>query len=168
MKKSYLLIGGSLLLLLIGYQFAFKTTLAMWQEHTQLAAQLVPTADMSVQPAYLWRKSANLDKIIKNYKLDSAVFRNNVINRVSALAEINHVKLTGVPMDDPLYHTPHFIIQKLIFTGDFFDLLKMVNQLQNTNGIGMLRSVAWKQEKSQFREMKSKKLDLEVFLEIYR
>jgi hypothetical protein len=168
MKKTYWLTGGSFLLLLIGYLLAFKSTITLWQEHKRLAQQLSQSADISVQPAYLSRKSANVDSIVRSYRIDSAAFRNNVISNVATIAEANRVKLTTIPPDDPLYHTPHFIIQKLIFNGDFFDLLKMVNQLQNTNGIGMLRSVAWKREKNQFRDTKTDEVNLEVFLEIYR
>ncbi|MES2275326.1 MAG: hypothetical protein V4592_04840 [Bacteroidota bacterium] len=166
-NKQYWLIAGTALLLVICYQLAFKNTLQAWAVHRQLQQQLLQSADVSTEPAYIARKNNNLDQIIKTYRIDSVIFRNNVVNDIARLAEQEQVKLTVVPADDALYHTPRFIIQKLNFEGGFFPLLKLVDQLQNTPGIGMLRSIAFKTQKLSSGES-AKKLNMEIYLEIYR
>ena len=70
-----------------------------------------------------------------------------------------------VPLQDPLYHTDHFIIQKLDFEGDFFALTKVFNQLQATSGIGVVRAVSYKVIGLRSGENDGKKLELEVYLE---
>jgi hypothetical protein len=167
-NKQYLLIGGTILLLALSYQLAFKNTLNAWSLHRQLQQDLSQSTDISTQPAYVARKNRNLDQIIKAYQLDSVTFRNNAVNTIARLAEQEQVKLTVIPTDDAIYHTPHFIIQKLNFEGGFFALLKLADILQSTPGIGMLRSASWKTQKQSPADEKSKKLSLEIYMEIYR
>lgn len=167
-KKTYLLIAGTILLLLISYELAFKKTVSAWQLHRQLQQQLTAATDMSTAPDYLFRKNKNLDQLIKSYRLDSVTFRNNVVNTIAGLAEQEQVKFTIIPADDPLYHPPRFIIQKLDFEGDFFSLLKLVNSLQTASGVGILRSVSLKTKKLIPGDDRSKKLNLEIYMEICR
>ncbi|MFI5161956.1 MAG: hypothetical protein ACHQHN_11800 [Sphingobacteriales bacterium] len=164
-KKDYLLIAGSIFLLLIGYELAFKTTVDAWQTHKQLQAQLAQSTDLSYQPGYLERQNGNLDKIIALYKTDTTAFRSNSISAISLLAEKEQVKLNDVPVEDPVYHTARFTIQKLSFEGEFFNLLKFLGQLQKTSGIGIVRSVDFKIIGLHQGASDNKKLVLEIFLE---
>jgi len=167
-KKEYLLILASIVLLWLSYKLAFKGTIEAWQNNRQLKTQLTRSTDLSYQPGYLERKNSNLDKILKLYKADTAAFRNNSINIISAIAEKESVKLSEVPMQDPFYHTDKFIIQKLGFEGDFFSLTKVLHQLQLTNDIGIIRSATYKMSGTNPTTQKDKKLVLEVCLEIAR
>lgn len=167
-RKPYFVVAGSLLLATICYELAFKKTFEAWQTHVHLAQEALQASDISTAPVYLARKNSNLDQIINTYKMDSVNFRNNVVNKIADLAEQQKVKFTIIPADDPLYHTPRFILQKLDFEGDFFSLLKLSNQLQETSGIGMLRSVSWKAKKLAQNDARDKKLVLEVYMEISR
>jgi hypothetical protein len=164
-KKEYLFIASVIIILLIGYQFAFKKTLEAWQISKQLKAQIAQASDLSIQPAYLDRKNANLSKIIGFYKTDTVAFRSNIINTISSIAEKEQVKLSEVPLKDPLFHNDKFIVQKLSFEGNFFTLTKVLNQLQLTTGIGMVRSVTYKipREKS---GANGERNILEIYLEL--
>jgi hypothetical protein len=164
-KKEYLLIAASIVLLLLCYQFAFKRTIEAWQINKHLKAQLAQAADLSYQPAYLERKNNNLSKIIARYKTDTVAFRSNTISIISSIAEKENVKLSEVPLQDPLYHTDKFIVQKLNFEGSFFALTKVLNQLLATSGIGSVRAATYKVVGLRQGNDDAKKLVLEVYLE---
>ncbi|WP_259071771.1 hypothetical protein HDF24_25505 [Mucilaginibacter sp. X4EP1] len=167
-KKEYLLVAGTIIAVLICYQLAFKKTIMAWQLNKQLNTQLTQASDLNVQPAYLERKSANLSKITALYKTDTTAFRSNVISNIAGIAEKENVKLSEVPLQDPSFHTDKFIIQKLDFEGDFFSLTKVLKQLQSTPQIGMLRSVSYKSIGIRSNSDESKKLVLEVYLELVK
>ena len=168
LKKEYLLIAASIVLLLLSYQLAFKKTIEAWQANKQLKAQITQASDLNYQPAYLERKNTNLSKIINLYKTDTISFRSIIISTISAIAEKENVKLSEVPVQDPLFHTDKFIIQKLNFEGGFFALTKVLNQLQATKNIGMLRSLDYKTVGVRSNSDETRKLVLEVYLELAR
>lgn len=146
-KKQYLLIAATIVLLLLSYRFAFKRTIEAWQINKNLKAQIAQSSDLSLQPAYLERKSNNLNKILSLYKTDTVAFRSNIINTISLIAEKEGVKLSDVPLQNSLYRSDKHMIQKLSFEGMYFSLVKLLNQLQNSPGIGVVRSVTLKMQK---------------------
>jgi hypothetical protein len=164
-KKEYLLIAGSIVLLLLCYRLAFSKTIAAWQVNKALKSQLAQASDLSYQPAYLERKNNNLSKIISRYKTDTVAFRSNAISAISSIAEKENVKLSEVPLQDPLYHADQFIIQKLNFEGGYFALTKVLDQLQATSGIGAVRAATYKVIGIRLGAEDEKKLVLEVYLE---
>lgn len=164
-RKDYLLIAATIILFLLCYQLAFRKTLEAWQTNRQLKTQLAQAADLSYQPAYLQRKNHNLDKIIAFYKTDTAAFRSNSISAIASIAEKEQVKLSEVPVQNPLYRADEFTIQKLRFEGGFFPLIKVLDQLQALRDIGIIRSVAFKTTETRSATAPAKKLTLEVYLE---
>jgi len=164
-KKEYILIAATIILLLASYQLAFKKTVEAWELNKQLKNQLTQTTDLSFQPGYLERKNANLTTILNLYKTDTTTFRSNTITTIASIAEKEDVKLSEVPLEDPLYHTDRFIIQKLSFEGSFFALTKVFNQLQTTKGVGVVRSATYKLTGAKSNNDAVKKLVLEVYLE---
>jgi hypothetical protein len=165
-KKEYLLIGGTILLLWLGYQLALKKTMEAWQLNKQLKSQLAQSADLTVQPAYTERKNYNLDIIINRYKTDTVQFRSNIINIIASIAEKQGVKLSEVPLQDPLFHTDKYIVQKLSFEGGYFDLIKTLDQLQKTTGIGIVRSVGIKTIITRSATGNIRKVMMEIYLEM--
>jgi len=167
-KKEYLLVAGTILLLLVSYQLAFKKTIEAWQIHKQLRAQLAQATDLSYQPGYPERKNSNLSKIIDHYKEDSVAFRSSSINTLASIAEKENVKLSEVPIQDPLFHADKFIIQKLNFEGDFFALTRVLHQLPAVSGIGFVRAATYKVTGRNINSDETKKLVLEVYLELVK
>lgn len=165
LKKEYLLVAGSILLLIVSYQLAFKRTIEAWQLHGRLQKELAQANGAVNQPAYLERKSHNLDQIISLYKTDTTIFRSNTISAIASIAEKENVKLSEVPTQDPIYHNDTFIIQKLDFEGDYFALAKVFNLLQSTKNIGVPRSVIFRTVKAKASEEDSKKLIMEIYFE---
>ena len=165
-KNEYFLIAGTLLLLFLSYELAFKKTLEAWQLNSNLKSRLLQSNNIAVQPEYLKRKNTNLDKLIGLYKADTTVLRNNLINIVSLLANKENVKLSEVPVQDPANISEHFIIERLHFEGDYFSLMRLSEKLQKENNIGMVRSESWKVSELNTSSNKVKKLGLEMLLEI--
>lgn len=164
-KREYVLIAASILLLIISYRLAFKKTMEAWQERSRLKKELSQSAGVALQPAYLNRKNHNIDQIINLYKTDTVAFRSNAISAIASIAEKENVKLSEVPTQDPVYHTDKLIIQKLDFEGDYFALTRMLNDLQSTKGIGVCRSATFKVLITRTSIVEVKKLVLEVYLE---
>lgn len=165
-KNEYALLIGTLLLLVLGYQLAFKKTIEAWQLHKELTAKLSASQSLGGQPDYLERKNSNLTKLIKLYQADTTALRSNLINNITLLADRQNVKLAEVPAQDAGLSTAHFIIEKLDFEGDYFSLLKMSSLLQKQSTIGIIRSENWKVTGLRNNGDKIKKLVLEVCLEI--
>lgn len=164
-KKEYLFIAAVLILLSISYQLAFKKTLEAWQVNKQLKAQIAQASDLSIQPAYLDRKNNNLSKIIALYKTDTIAFRSNIISTISLIAQKGNVKLSNVPLEDPLFRNDNFRIQKLSFEGGYFDLLKVLDALNNYKNIGVTRAVLFRLVNSAPNNSENKKLTMELYVE---
>ena len=160
------MIAGTIVLLYISYQLAFKKTIGAVRIHQRLSAAITSASDLSYQPGYMERKSKNLDAIINKYQMDSLSLRGNTIARVSAIADKEHVKLSEVPDQDPLYRNEHFIIQRLDFEGDYFSLTRMLHQLESTDGMGVPRSMVWKAVDKVPGNHTDKKLVLQVCFEM--
>ena len=167
-KKEYLLLAAALMLLLGCYQLAFKKTIAAWQLHHHLEARLAQSSDLSVQPAYLLRKSANLSKTLELYLADTVTFRSIAINRLSSIAQSEGVKLSELPQTDAAFHTSKFIIEKLDFDGDYFALTRVLDRLYLSKGTGIIRSATYKILTVSKDADELKKTVLEVYIEITR
>jgi len=165
-KKEYVLIAATLILLVASYRFAFKNTIEAWQMHHSLITKLDQSADLSYQPQYLERKLNNLNKTIGLYMADTTELRNNIISTIASVAEKQNVKLTEVPVQDVSYSNEKYGIEKLGFEGDYTSLLKLANALQSTAKIGLIRSETFKSVEVRTSTDKTKKLILELYLEI--
>jgi len=165
-KNQYLLAGAVVLLLFVGYRFAFKNTIIAWQMRSDLQAQLNRAADTRYQPGYLARKNRNLSNVVRQYQADTTGFRSNSINDIALMAEKQNAKLTEVPTPEPFYRSNELIIQKLGFEGDFFALTKLLRQLETTPGIGAVRSATYRAIGLHGNTDEQKKLILEVYIEI--
>lgn len=166
-KNEYFLIAGTILLFLLCYQLAFKKTIEVWQINKNLKMTLNKSSDLSNQPVYLERKNGNLSKILNHYKTDTINFRSNTISIIASIAAKERVKLSEVPLQDPIFHTDQFIIQKLNFEGTFFALTKVLNNLQATSGIGSIRSANYKVTGLNSKNDGPKKIILEIYLESF-
>ncbi|WP_121810192.1 hypothetical protein [Mucilaginibacter kameinonensis] len=163
-KKDYLLVLVVVILALAGYELAFRHTLEANDLNKQLQEQLAQQHNVADQPGYTDRKNANLDRIITLYRADTVTYRSNAINTIALMADRNQAKFVSAPGPDKNYRTETYMIQKLSFSGDFFSLLKLLNQLQAARGTGMLRSCSFRAPAKQ--DGPAAGILLDVFLEI--
>ena len=73
--------------------------------------------------------------------------------------------MSDVPLQNTLYRNDKYIIQKLSFEGGYFALLKVLNQLQNADRIGMIRSFVLKMQKAN-SNADAGKIVMDVYFEI--
>ena len=162
-QKEYLFFSGIVLMAIIGYQLAFKRTIAAWQLNHKLKDQLSSSMNLSYQPDYQKRKNANLDRINERYQADTLTFRTNSINIISGIAAKHNVKLSEVPMQDQAFHSDKFIIQKLTFEGDYSLLTKMLHDLHDARNIGVIRSATYRLSKAE-----EKMVMIDIYMEILK
>jgi hypothetical protein len=165
-KKDYLLALISLLLVVAGYELAFKRTLDARGVNVQLREQLAQQHSAADEPAYTERKNTNLNSVIGLYHADTISYRSDAINTIALIAEKNNVKLDGAPVQDKSYRTEKYLFQKLTFSGDFFSLLKLLYQLQGANGTGMLRSCTFRSRERRDAPAGNKTILLDVLFEV--
>jgi len=158
---NYLLITGTLCLLLISYQLAFKNTLEAWKLNKKLNEQ-IDGVTLSEQPAYLQRQDKAMAAVIRSYRADTLNYRNNIVSQISEAGDKEHVRIVEVPIQTDL-STRQYLVQKVNLKGDFFALLRTLNHLQQLNGIGYVRSLLLKKNRNQ-NQIKE---DNEVVMEVY-
>jgi len=165
-KKEYWLIAGTIVLILLCYQLAFKKTIAAFQVNSRLKTQLTQASDVAYQPGYLERKTKNLEMILARYQADTLSLRGNTLATIASIAEREDVKLSGVPNQDPAFNTGHFIIQKLDFEGNYSALVKTLNHLEEQQNIGVPRSVTLKAVEERTSDKAARKTVMEILMEI--
>lgn len=162
------LIAGSVILLFVSYQLAFKNTIDAWQMNRNLKAKLAGSSDLSYQPGLSERKIKNLDKILNQFRSDSAAFRGNTIGKISRITSQQGVTLSEIPSDEPGFHTDQFIIERLRFEGDFRSYLKALDQIEQSPEVGFVRQVTIKEKpKNGVSDLKGN-VTMELLLEIVK
>jgi len=76
--------------------------------------------------------------------------------------------MSEVPTQDAIYHTDHFIIQKLKLEGDFFSLIKVLHQLEGKPRTGFLRSIQVSSVKQRTGAGDVQKLVMEIAVEFVK
>lgn len=141
LKKDYLLLGGSILLLIMAYRFAFSRTVAEWHLHRNLTAQVAASHTLDDQPAYMERKTANLAAVIRRYRADTTLFRTGSLNSIALIAQRHEARLVSIPSADAQADTGKVLTEKVTLQGHYANLLSTADELSRTSGIGWLRSV---------------------------
>lgn len=160
----YSLMILALVLLLLCYQFGFRKTILAYDEYLDLKNASAAEFGAVYQPDYNKRMNANLDRILDFYKADTTSLRNGVINRIAVIAQKANVKIIDVPPPDPNRDSSAITIQKLSFRGSFFSLLKVLDTLQQTSGLGFVRYVEIGVGKSRLQDQNDKMLNMKIFL----
>lgn len=155
------MIAGSLVLLLVSYQLAFKETLNSWQINRQLTEQVEGMDNLSDQPGLTGRKYSNLEKILDQYRVDTARFKANLVTNLSILAEKNDVRLTGVPEPNLNGFYNHLKINLIVLQGPYYNLVKFLYSTEDRVSIGRIRSVKINKTNAQDSEVSN--LEMTVY-----
>jgi hypothetical protein len=167
-KKEYLLICGTIILLIASYRLAFRKTIEQWHLHSELKAKLANANNANYQPDYVQRKNSNLNKIIRLYKADTGLFRNNSVNTVSLIAQHNNASVVNIPLQDMQQDTGRIITEELTLNGNYFNLLKTATALQDAQGVGWMRAMSIGKLKAPNGLGESTKLKMELYVEIIK
>ncbi|MGY4538132.1 hypothetical protein ACVW0P_002552 [Mucilaginibacter sp. UYNi724] len=165
--RKYILWAALVAFLLICYQLAFKPTIEAWSNNRVLTANAAQSNTETTKPLYQVRKKRNLDTLIARFRIDTAVFRNQVLNKIGLIAQKQNVRLTDIPVPDALSSTGSYLIQKLVMEGEYNALLYTLDQMRSTAEIGFIRSVAL-QMPDRDRLTKQQVLHMTVYVETIR
>jgi len=165
--KKYMLWAGLAVFMFICYQLAFKPTIEAWNYNQELKERAAASNTANGKPLYQVRKKRNLDTLIARFRIDTAVFRNQVLTRTGLVSQKQNVRLTDIPMPDALSSAGGYLVQKLILEGKYADLLRTLDQLRSTAEIGFIRSVAL-QMPDRDKPAKQQVLHMTVYVETIR
>lgn len=150
---------AAVFLLFLGYQLAFKQTIEAWQVNKELHQQLESGEELVAQPGFTKRKAVNLERALELYKVDTATFRSKLITTMSLLGEKHDLRMVEIPKT--VADTMHDSYQhRVILEGNYHNMIRFLNDAENTKGYGQLRSVEVYSDKNNSIEKNELRLQL--------
>ncbi|MFD0766146.1 hypothetical protein ACFQZI_14880 [Mucilaginibacter lutimaris] len=153
--------------LFICYQLAIKNTLMAWQINRQFRTDLAASAGISAQPGYLVRKQKNLQGIVERYSADSNAFRSAVITGTALIANRRNIVVSTIPLQEPGLQTIRTAVERVNFTGGYFQLLQALRDMEDAKDLGLLRSVKFSLLRAPGQQT-AKTLEMSVYLQVIK
>ncbi|OOQ58324.1 hypothetical protein [Mucilaginibacter pedocola] len=141
--RKYWITAGTLLVLLLCYQLAFKKTIAASQLYSRLSQQVTANDGLSLQPAFLERQYQTITALASSYHVDTANYRTQLLSKLAPLADSCHITLINIPKSNTSADG-RITRQQIGAKGDFFSLLRFYALAEKQKGTGMASSVSWK------------------------
>lgn len=148
-QKNIGLIIGSILMLLICYQFGIDKTIAQYNEYDRLSQQQNLFENMPKQMAVLNQKKRYYDSILVAYQLKGTSIQNNLIKAINAFSDDKGITVVG--FEEPyLEEREDLTIKTYRFTlgGEFNDLLALIHQLEQKTKFGEVISLDFEKKKN--------------------
>ena len=159
-QKCYLLFGGLILFLFIGYQFSFSDTFVLLSEINSKEQKLVWLKEKEKELPAL---KAKMDEFENAYsKGDSTAVRDKLTAYISDFAEKNNCLVTEIPVNSS-FKNENLNVQTNTFTvkGNYHNLLSLLNKLENEyKYVSKIMSARF----FSVRDLQSKKKDLYLTL----
>lgn len=140
-KKSWMLLGGFVLFLLLGYQFSFKDTFTVLNEIKEKEQKLTWLKDKEKELPALKTKMHEFEKAYA--KTDSIAVRDKLTAYISDYSDQHQCIVTEIPTNS-FFKNDHLNVQTNTFTikGEFKNLVTLVHQLEKDfNYLAKLMSV---------------------------
>ncbi|MCJ8212046.1 hypothetical protein MUY27_20180 [Mucilaginibacter sp. RS28] len=166
LKPEIVMIGSAILILWVAYQLAISKTVAAWQLHQKLSKQTDRT-ELSIPSSYQERINQNLAGLTQVYTADSLTFHSRLIRHLSELADQQQIKLADLPEAGNL-STGKLNYQTVTFEGDYFHLLKALDQLEQKQGVGYIRSLTFERPVLNGPDNNPKPVRLKIYMAILR
>ena len=132
-----------LLVLLVFYQLTLRHTLKNYQDFKAMNQEFPGFSMLSVSPTYTRSRLAKVNQQYDSFMVDVLNWKNNLWNNVTRLSQRYNCAVIGYPafkksnLNQTLLYK-----QEVIFSGRYFDLLKLILELESIKGIGKLSSVS--------------------------
>lgn len=147
-QKNKLLIPLVVLGLILAWTLAFSNTFNAILLHRTLLKESSEASDLSFNPKYLLRKQDALNNILKGYKVDKD-WVDRLWMRSSVLAANGNVGL-DYTLAKSLAETDSTrtgTVQSLYFYGNYIQLIKLMDTLEKSSGIGKISAIQVKAPK---------------------
>ncbi|RQO69374.1 hypothetical protein DBR43_14910 [Pedobacter sp. KBW06] len=134
--------------LLLSWFLAFSKTFDAILLHRKLNVDTVQENDISFNPVYVQRKQAALDRILKGYQVGED-WSDLLWMRGSEIAAKHRVGIeyTAANTSSESDSTTVGRLQSLKFYGNFVQLVKLIDTLEKTSGIGKISAMQIKAPK---------------------
>ena len=162
-RKVQLLAVGGLLFMLLIYYWAVKPTLDMLSENKRINQQIALSENAPQKMQDMEHRLLNLQKLTKNYTLDSTESENELVGVLSMFCNSHKLELYKVhPVS--LQEEKNYFIETSTFSvrGNYTDLLKLVYDLEQIDRKGRVVSTSF----HSFVDPKIRKMVLETTIYI--
>ena len=165
--KLYLLLGGFILILIIAYNVAIKSTISTIREYRELKQKSTEAADLPAQCAALQNQLKHLNRLyfdaVKGIDDTHEIF----LNKLGRLAAQYNAAVIDYPAEHNFEASSVRIETHIaVLKGDFSDLLKVLYELEVNERIGRLVSVEYYTEIN--RKTKVRSLFMRIYIQNYR
>ncbi len=129
-QKCYLLFGGLVLFIFVGYKFSFSDTFTVMNEITEKQEKLRWLKEKEKELPALKAKMAEFEKTYS--KNDSTAVRDKLTAYISDFSENNECLVTEIPVNSS-FKNDNLKVQTNTFTvrGNFHNLLSLLYKLEN-------------------------------------
>ena len=144
--------------LLLSWFLAFSKTFDAIMLHRKLNAASAQENDISFNPVYVQRKQAALDRILKEYQVGEE-WSDLLWMRGSEIAAKQNVGIEYTATKVSLESDSTMVgrVQSLKFYGDFLQLVKLIDTLERSSGIGKISALQIKAPKQDFVNERARK-----------
>jgi hypothetical protein len=141
-KKNKFLLLSFCLALYLSYHFAIAKTWFYYQKSKQNQAIANTTTNSPVLLAKLKLKEKQLDKLLATNNGNEALFQKELLKNIALHCESLQLKITD-------FKEPHYFVSqntlvnsyRFSVSGSYVGVLKLLNKLENTAGMGVVRHV---------------------------
>lgn len=138
-NKNILLLLGFLIMLFIGYVFAFSETASVYSNYTALKKQEAIAQTFPKKKFNLEKKKTYYDSLLKYYRISDTSLQNNLLNTIERFAVDENLKIIS-------FEKPHIFKDKgytvltysFIVSGDYSSIINLSYQLEQKNKFGMI------------------------------
>ncbi len=162
-RRYFILIAGTILLLILSYKLGFKRSLELRAECKNLSSRLVNIKDAPMRIKQLEEKKRSIENLIgkATYEKDT---RDVIVNYVSTYCEKEDVTLRQLH-DIHISEEEDYRIEtnRLTLEGDFHKLLQLLYHIENDYTFGQVSSVRFYKAKN--IKSRQNELLLEIFVQ---
>ncbi|CAH0304185.1 hypothetical protein SRABI27_04858 [Pedobacter sp. Bi27] len=166
-NKKVIMVLLMAMVVYLAYVFSFEKAISA----VALNRQLKQTEHIGQEPdaafPQLEKKHAFYQAVLKGYKVRREDRENRLWQSISAMAiaknvDINFSPNLGNVEKDTSELARGIVVQKFIFKGKYFDMVKLLDTLEKSQGIGRISGAKLMKKKENGSEEKSDKLTLEL------
>jgi hypothetical protein len=142
-KKNMVIVGAMIIVLYIAYQFSFKHTFDAIVLNQQLKREQVNDQASDGGFTQINQKNKFYLSAIKSYKVKKEDRENRLWQAVSGMAVANDVDISFNPnlalvTADTITVKNGIVSQQFNFKGNYFNLVKLLDTISKTDGIGKI------------------------------
>lgn len=167
-KKNWALLAGMVVLLYIAYVFSLRHTFEAMRLNSQLKKEQNAAQSEDSTFPQVSRKNAFYISALKSYAVKKEDRENRLWQTVSGMAATQNVQVNfstnTQAVTDTVALKQGMVVQQFTFKSSYFNLVKLLDTLSRSNGIGKIADVKLSDKKDLSSKEKADQLSLQVTL----